>query len=324
MNALAVSPESVAVGIDLGGTQVRAALVDGRGRLLARAAQPTDKAGGPRAVLLQMHGLVEEVSREVGLAGVPAIGVGSPGPLDSQAGVVLNIPTLPGWTDIPLAAWLSERLGKPVALENDGVAAAVGEWHFGAGRGLDNFVYMTVSTGIGGGVIADGRLLRARRRLAGHLGHMTVQGTGPVCQCGNRGCWEALASGTAFAEQAREALATQPASLLAATTEPVTGRHVFEAAQRGDALALQLVEDEARWLGVGIVSLLHLYSPDAVVMGGGVSHGFEMLLPGIRRHIESCALPPFREVPVVRAALGADSGLVGAAAVAFMSATGAR
>lgn len=318
VNTLGVAPEALAVGVDLGGTQVRAALVDGRGTLLARAAQLTDKAGGPTAVLHQMESLVREVTREVGLDRVPAIGIGSPGPLDSQTGVILDIPTLPGWIDVPLVSWLSERLGKPAKLENDGVAAAVGEWHFGAGRGLSNFVYMTVSTGIGGGVIADGRLLRGRRRLAGHLGHMTVTPTGPACQCGNPGCWEALASGTAFAAQAAEAVRRRPAGLLANVAGPLTARDVFAAAQQGDALALELVEAEARWLGVGIVNLLHLYSPDAVIVGGGVSNGFELLHPTIRDHVARHALLPFRAVPVVRAALGSDSGLVGAAAVAFM------
>jgi glucokinase len=313
------APDSLAIGIDLGGTQVRAALVDGCGNLLTRASELTDKVGGPRAVLGQMQRLVREVSQQAGLSQISVVGVGSPGPLDSQAGVVLNIPTLPGWVDIPLASWLSGWLGKPVTLENDGVAAAVGEWQFGAGRGLSNFVYMTVSTGIGGGVIADGHVLRGRRNLAGHLGHMTVLPGGPRCDCGNPGCWEALASGPAFAAMARQAVLRNPSSLLAATGDLLTARDVFDAAQRGDALACELVDQEARWLGTGIVNLLHLYSPDIVVMGGGVSNGYAMLQPAIRDYIAGHALPPFREVPVVRAALGTDSGLVGAAAMAFMS-----
>ncbi|MDY0747295.1 ROK family protein [Paucibacter sp. R3-3] len=319
MNVLAVPEASFAVGIDLGGTQVRAALVDGKGTLLARAALPTDKAGGPKAVLGQMQSLVHEVSRSVGLDKVPAVGVASPGPLDARAGVILTIPTLPGWVDIPLVEWLSDWLGKPVTLGNDGVVAAVGEWHFGAGRGLQDFVYVTVSTGIGGGVIADGRVLQGRRSLASHLGHMTVEASGPLCQCGNPGCWEALASGTALGANARAAVLQHPASRLAALTEPLTGQHVFEAAAQGDALAQELVANEGRWLGVGIVNLLHLYSPELVVIGGGVSHGFELLHPIIRQHVDSYAMPPFRSVPIVRAALGSDSGLVGAAALAFMS-----
>lgn len=303
----------LAVGIDLGGTQLRAALVDGSGALRSRAAAPTDTAGGPRAVLRQMQALFGEVTRGIDAASIAGVGVSSPGPLDSAAGVVLGIPTLPGWVDIPLTNWLRDMLKLPVTLENDGVAAAIGEWHFGAGRGLSDFVYVTVSTGIGGGVIADGRVLRGRRRLAAHLGHMTTAPDGEVCQCGNRGCWEAQASGTAFGERARRRAAQQPGSSLHALGAMVDARQVFDAARAGDTLALDLVATQAALLGVGIASLLHLFSPQAVVIGGGVSAGFELLRPGIDAEVRARAMPPFREVPVVAAQLGPNSGLVGAA-----------
>jgi glucokinase len=303
----------LAVGIDLGGSQVRAALVDAQGRLLARAATRTDVAGGPRAVLKQMEGLFAEVVGGVDLASLAGIGVSSPGPLDSETGVVLGIPTLPGWVDIPIAAWLHDALHLPVTLENDGVAAAIGEWSFGAGRGLSDFVYVTVSTGIGGGVIADGRVLRGRRRLAAHLGHMTMAADGALCSCGNQGCWEAQASGTAFGEHARRLAAQTPASALHALGAAVDARRVIDAARAGDTLALQLVAHEAELLGIGIVSLLHLFSPQAVVVGGGVSAGFDLLHPGIADEVRSRAMPPFRDVPVVAAQLGPNSGLVGAA-----------
>jgi glucokinase len=305
-----------AVGIDLGGTQVRAALVDADGTLLARAATATDVAGGPRAVLGQMRALVAEVT--AGLDGplgdaIAGVGVCSPGPLDAAAGVVLYISTLPGWVDIPLVAWLTEALQVPVVLENDAVSAAIGEWRFGAGRGLSDLVYVTVSTGIGGGVIADGRVLRGRRSMAAHIGHMTTAPQGEVCTCGNRGCWEAQASGTALGALARRHAAQTPDSALAASGDTLESRQVFAAARSGDALARALVAREAAELGLGLVNLLHLYSPERVVLGGGVSSGFDLLHPGIERHIRSWALPPFRDVPVVAAALGQNSGLIGAA-----------
>ena len=312
---------TLAVGIDLGGTQVRAALIDAQGALLARAATRTDIAGGPRAVLRQIEGLYAEVGRGVDPAALAGLGVSAPGPLDSETGVVLGIPTLPGWVDIPIVAWLHEALRVPVTLENDGVAAAIGEWHFGAGRGLSDFVYVTVSTGIGGGVIADGRVLRGRRRLAAHLGHMTTAPEGEVCLCGNRGCWEAQASGTAFGDRARRLAALAPDSALHALGAAVDARRVIDAARGGDALAGQLVAHEAELLGIGIVSLLHLFSPQAVVIGGGVSAGFDLLHPGIQAQVQARAMPPFREVPVVAAQLGPNSGLVGAACLVLPRAT---
>lgn len=314
-----------AVGIDLGGTQVRAALVAPDGTLQARAAAATDVAGGPRAVIAQMQALVADVT--AGLAGplhdaIAGVGVCSPGPLDAAAGVVLGIPTLPGWVDIPLVDWLSHALGLAVRLENDGVGAALGEWRFGAGQGLSDFVYVTVSTGIGGGVIADGRVLRGRRQMAGHIGHMTTAPLGEVCLCGNRGCWEAQASGTALGARARQQAASRPGSALAAHGPALDARHVFDAARTGDALALELVAFEATELGLGIVNLLHLYSPQAVVLGGGVSSGFDLLQPGIAAQVARRALPPFRDVPVLPAALGPNAGLVGAASLVLAGACG--
>jgi glucokinase len=314
MNAPHPSPRGeLAIGVDLGGTQLRAALVDASGAVLARASTLTDVDGGPRAVVQQMLKLVAEVGHDVPTSAIAGVGVSAPGPLDSAAGVVLGIPTLPGWIDIPIVEWLNASLGLPVSLENDGVAGAIGEWRFGAGRGLSDFVYVTVSTGIGGGVIADGQVLRGRRRLAAHLGHMTTLADGEVCRCGNRGCWEAQASGTAFTDFARKRAADAPSSALFYRAASLDGRQVMDAARAGDALALQLVAREAEFLGVGVVNLLHLFSPAAVVVGGGMSNGFDLLHPGIQQHVRTCALPPFRDVPVVVAHLGQNSGLVGAA-----------
>jgi glucokinase len=305
----------LAIGIDLGGTQVRAALVDAEGSVHARATASTDVAGGPRAVLGQIERLFTEVTRGVGGAALAGVGVSAPGPLDSAAGVVLGIPTLPGWVDIPIAAWLHEKLQLPIRLQNDGVAAATGEWRFGAGRGLRDFVYITVSTGIGGGVVADGQVLKGHRQLAAHVGHMITAPQGEVCRCGNRGCWEAQAAGPALGDAARKLAACNPGSSLAQLGDAIDARQVFAAARTGDELALQLVAREAELLGIGIVNLVHLYSPAMIVIGGGVSHGFDLLLPGIEREVRARALPPFRDVPVARAVLEPNSGLIGAASL---------
>jgi glucokinase len=266
-------------------------------------------------VVGQIQRLVAAVTQGVAPERLTGVGVCSPGPLDSAAGVVMYISTMPGWVDIPLVAWLGEALQRPVVLENDAISAAIGEWRFGAGRGLSDLVYVTVSTGLGGGVIAYGRVLRGRRTMAGHIGHMTTQPQGETCSCGNRGCWEAQASGTALGARARRRVADRPESALAAFGPALDASHVMDAARAGDALAGELVAFEAAELGLGIVNLMHLFSPQAVVVGGGVSAGFDLLQPGIAAEVARRALPPFRDVPVVAAALGPNAGLAGAASL---------
>lgn len=306
-----------AIGIDLGGTQVRAALVDVSGTVLKRAATRTDVKGGPRAVMAQFQDLIRQVADNESLATLSGIGVCMPGPLDSRTGTVIHVPTLPGWEDFPLADELAATLGRPAVLEGDGIAACYGEWRFGAGKGLDHLLYVTVSTGIGGGVVSDGRLLHGRRGMTAHVGHIRLARGGPRCSCGALGCFEAFAAGTALDGRARAAVLQHPGSLLAALADgtPATAGHVVAAARQGDAAALALIEEEASYLGEGFASLIHLYSPERVVMGGGVSQGFDLMADRIHQTIRANALPSFREVPVVKAALGDNAGLVGAAAL---------
>ncbi len=210
------------------------------------------------------------------------------------------------------------RLGLPVIIENDGIAAAYGEWQFGAGRGLDNLVYVTVSTGIGGGVVLDGRLVHGRRGMAGHVGHFRLAADGPRCSCGAIGCFEALASGTELGQRARNAAADGSTDFLAAVAqrERVEGRHVVAGARVGDPTSIRLLDEEADYLGQGFASLIHLFSPDLVIMGGGVSQGFDLIEGRIHAIIARDAMMPFRAVRVVPAGLGDNSGLVGAAALA--------
>jgi glucokinase len=307
----------LAVAIDLGGTQVRAGLVEG-GRVLRKASALTDVGAGPRALLDQMSALFVAVCGPADRGRLAGVGVSAPGPLDGDRGAVLHIPTLPRLDGFTLRDSLAAELGLPVTLENDGIAAAVGEWRQGAGRGLRHLVYVTVSTGVGGGVIADGRVLRGRMGMAGHVGHMRVAQEGPRCACGRVGCLEALASGTALGARARAAALADPAGALARAGDPAAleARHVVELARLGDPACLALLREEAAYLGSGFASLLHLYSPEVLVMGGGVANAFELMAEEIRAVIRRDALEPFRSVPVVPAGLGENSGLVGAAALA--------
>jgi glucokinase len=308
---------NLAIAIDLGGTQLRAALVDASGTIVARASAATDVFGGPPAIIAQMDELCARIGVEEHRREIIGLGVCAPGPLDSETGTIIGIPTLPGWEEFPLAATLAQKFGLPVVVENDGIAAANGEWRFGAGRGLRHLVYVTVSTGIGGGVVVDGRLLHGRRGLAGHVGHMIVDPDGPMCACGARGCFEALASGSALAEAGRKAVGGHRCGVLAELApDGITAREIVAAARRGDGAAAALLDAEARWLGIGFSNLAHLYSPEAIVMGGGVSQAFDLLYPGIASIFRESAMPPFRDTKIVAAELGDNAGLAGAAALA--------
>lgn len=309
------------IGVDLGGTQIRAVRMDRHGHIHDSQRVATAAAAGPEIVIGQIVALVNAAIGTTPRDAIIGVGVGSPGPLNPYTGVVLQAPTLLGWFDVPLRALLTAALGLPVAINNDANVAALGEWRFGAGRGCTHFMYVTVSTGIGGGVILDGRLMLGRHGMAAEVGHMIVDPRGPQCDCGSYGCWEAHASGSALARAAVAASQRAPgSSLCAIDPKLLTARHVFDAARGGDALAGDLVRDEGFWLGVGIVSLLHLYSPERVALGGGVAQALPDLLPHIRAVIAERAMIPFRDVQIVQAELGDSAGVIGAATLALADA----
>jgi glucokinase len=308
------------IAVDLGGTQLRAALVSAEGRIVAHARTATLVAEGPDAVIGRMLQLIAEVRAALPPDGrLLGVGIGAPGPLDPFTGIVYAPPHLPGWQQIPLRAMVAEATALPVELGNDANAAAVGEWRFGGGRGCRNIVYITVSTGIGGGVIADGRLLLGRMGSAAELGFMILdqeQGT----------IWEDLASGTALAAAAAAAMAGRPDSLLhqLASAATVTGAHVAEAAARGDALAGELMAREAKLLGLGLASCLHIFSPEIVLVGGSVVLNNPGLLERAREIAYAHAkVDLYREVPIVQAELGERAGILGAAALALTAFEGA-
>jgi glucokinase len=309
--------ELLALAVDLGGTELRAAAVRPGGHILVQIDTPTDATAGPARVIDQIVSLVGEVRARVPDRAFLGLGIGAPGPLDPVAGIAIAPPTLKGWRDVPLAAILCERLAMPVALENDANAAALGEWRYGAGRGLRSIVFVTVSTGIGGGVVADGRILHGRRGLAAEIGHMTITERGGPCFCGAVGCFEAVASGSALGWRADAATRPGDGSRLRALagSGAVTARHVADAAREGDPQAAALLAEEARWLGIGFTNLLHLYSPEAIVVGGGLSAALDLMAAGIAETIGSRAMPAYRDVPVVAATLGRHAGLVGAASL---------
>lgn len=288
------------VGIDLGGTRVRVAVLKRNGELLARAEELTRASDGICAVVDQIADLYDRLTTDISRNDIRGAGICAPGPLDTRSGVSLNDNTILGYQGYPLRDTLAARLGLPVVVENDAIAAMLGEWHFGAGQGKQNFIYVTVSTGIGGGALINGAPMRGTRGLAAHFGHMMIDPAGPVCFCGNRGCWEAVGSGSALSATAdQNGFEDAP--------------RLFEAALAGDETAGKIVSDYSDILGVGIVNLLHVFNPEAVVVGGGVSKSFHQLLPGIAARVQKSAMLPFRDCPIVPAQQPDNGGLLGAA-----------
>lgn len=305
---------SVVIGVDLGGTQLRAALVSAAGEILAHERAPSRVADGPAAVVERIVALLTPLRAALPPgANLLGIGLGAPGPLDPDQGVIFAPPNLPGWQHVPLRGMLSERAGLPVSLGNDADAAALGELRFGGGRGYAHLVYVTVSTGIGGGVIAGGRLLPGRLGAAGELGFM-------ILDAENGTIWEDLASGTALAAAAAAAMPARPESLLhtLATPATVSAADVAAAALQGDQLAGELMNREARLLGLGFASILHIFSPEIILVGGSVITANPWLLDQARAVARARALADFyREVPIEPATLGDRAGVLGAAALLF-------
>lgn len=302
-------PSSLAIAVDLGGTQVRAALIQRDATIVSQMIENTRASAGGVAVVEQIQSMIEKLRSKTTENSILGVGLCAPGPLDAQSGIALSTPTIKGFSDLPIGEMLSRDLPWKVLIENDGIAAAQGEWRHGAGRGYENLVYVTISTGIGGGIIADGRVLHGRKGMAGHIGHMTIVADGELCPCGNKGCWEAYASGTAFTERANKKLATESGEF--------TAKAVFDAARDGNETAIDLVDHEAELLGIGVVNLLHLYSPDIVILGGGMANDFDTLQPKLLAHVAKCAMPPFKEIPIIPAQLKSASGLIGAASMVF-------
>jgi glucokinase len=247
------------------------------------------------------------------------LGAGAPGPLDPATGVVFEPPNLEGWRDVPLAALLAEAIGIPAFIENDANAAAVGEAWVGAGAGVSDLIYITVSTGIGGGLIFGGELYHGTSGTAGEIGHMTIEPDGPTCTCGRRGHLEILASGTAIGRMATEAVvAGRPSTLSALPRGEITAAAVAEAAAAGDVLAIEVYARAGGYIGVAAASLVNVLNPQMIVFGGGVSKAGELLLAPVRQAVRERAFErPAEAVRIVPVALGDDVGVVGVAAVVY-------
>lgn len=316
------------VGLDLGGTQIRAVLADRQGTVLDRFTQLTLAHEGPEATL----GRIKESIAAVTPGRPPtAIGVGAPGPTDPYAGVVLMGPNLPGWRNVNLRQILKDEFGVPVFVGNDANVAGLAEHRYGAGQGVRHMVYLTVSTGIGSGVIIDDRMLLGHQGLGAEVGHMTIDAHAEQAGDNTVGTLEGLASGPNFARRAQVALCKGAKSLAVELAggdiTAVTPRILNQAARAGDAFALGVYHEVGRYLGVGICNILHIFNPERIVIGGSVwLHARDLLAEPMWEAIRSRAQSPeyWQNLSIVTAALGDDVGLLGAVALAFDGLLGKR
>lgn len=311
----------LALAVDLGGTNLRAAVVNRDGDIQAETQQRTQSSDGPDAVIERIAAAVNDIAESNQVPNDVPVGLASPGPLDPRTGVVYFSPNLPGWTNIPLAAKLRERTKREVVLSNDANAAALGEVFFGAGKGTRNLLYLGLGTGVGGGIYSEGLLIDGVRGMGGELGHVTVDLNGPRCSCGSVGCIEAYTSAWALT---RDALALVDsgrgdAILRAAGDRDNVGpRALGQAASDGDAATLALLERAGHALGAGMASFVNIFNPEVIAIGGGVSLIGDPLLEPARRALATFAMPIMLEnVKVVPSQLGVKTGIYGAAALVF-------
>jgi glucokinase len=311
--------EALALGVDIGGTKVAAGLVDARGQIVKRSRVPMaatgDAESGLAAVLAAIGELLPASSERV-----RGIGICSPGPLNPRSGVIINPPNLPCWRNFPLAERVRARYNVPVKVDNDANAAGLAEVLWGAARGFSNVFYATVGTGIGSGIILDGKILHGRTGAAGEAGHMGIDMHGPKCPCGKKGCVEVLASGPAIARRARQKLASNSRSLMlqlaGGDLQAVNGEIVSRASQQGDALASEVIDEILDVLAYWLGNVIDFQEPEVVVMGGGVSTTLAPYLEEIRKRWTGAVVNPWPEkVPLLLAHYGEEAGVAGAAAL---------
>jgi glucokinase len=319
----------VVLGIDLGGTGVKTTLVSEDKVILAQETRPTQAEQGLDVVLGNMLDSAEAVIASSGIdrANILGAGIGAPGPSNWQEGIVYSPPNLPGWKDVPLAKLMADRLGFSCFIENDANAACYGEYWMGAGQDSTNMCVLTLGTGVGGGIVTHGKLLRGIDGTAGEIGHLKVLRDGRLCGCGAHGCLESYGSVTGLTWTAREGLEAGIQSTLTEACKgdlsTLTGKMVSDAAVAGDAFANEVLDETATWLGIGISSLINIFNPEKIVLCGGMIAAGERLFKPIRESAKARSFPvPAERVEIVAGALGNDSGVLGCAGVALERATG--
>lgn len=308
------------IAVDLGGTQMRAAIVNEEGKLLTRKALKTNAKDGAERVIQRLIALLHEVAdpffQREGKSAFAGIGMAIPGALNVQEGIVHFSPNLPGWENVAIKEIMENEFSLPVYVANDADAAALGEYYFGQGKGVHNFIYVTISTGVGAGVIENGRLLLGVQGQAAEVGHMIVNPEGPKCSCGNFGCIEAYISGTGIVRRAKEELANSPLPSRLRQLEKIETKDVFLFAKEDDEIAQKIVEETKKYLGILTMNLIHLFNPKLIIFGGGVSQvGDELFAPAISYAKKKVMYPMGEQFTYRLTKLGDNVGLLGAASI---------
>ncbi|OGN98816.1 MAG: hypothetical protein A2Y89_05545 [Chloroflexi bacterium RBG_13_51_18] len=313
------------VALDIGGTKIMTALFDADGKMQAKDVRQTMAVEGVEAVIERVLAAVRDIIRNnnVSQNQLEAIGIACAGGIDTGRGVVVTpSPHLPGWAGLPLADIIKDKMGVAAYVLNDASAAALGEQRYGVGKGIKDLVLLTLGTGIGGGIIIDGKLYLGARGGAGELGHMTVEAAGPTCGCGNTGCLEILASGTAIVTDAvariRHGEKTALSAVSGGELEKITVEMIGEAAKNGDRLAQDVIARAAYYLGIGMVNIANIFNPEMIIIGGGMAGLGEMIIAPGRKMVEERAFSiNSRGIQIVKAQLGNEAGVYGAAAFAL-------
>lgn len=304
--------EQVVAGIDIGGTKTAVALQTLEKQTIASESIPTRTEIGPHRMADEIDARIRKMLDMTG-ATLAAIGIGCPGPIDIERGLVLSPTNLKNWTDFPIVENFRERFGVPVAFDNDANAAALGEFFEGAGRDFEDILYVTISTGIGGAIICGGKIHHGVRASAGEIGHAIVQPDGVLCRCGTRGCLETIASGLSIARRAKEKLAETGSSFDGVKEDEITARTVVEAVKNGDPAALSIWDETVRFLAIGIGNAITTIAPEAVIIGGGISLAGDVLFKPLRFHLAgNVKMLPIEKVEIRPASLGSESGVCGA------------
>lgn len=299
-----------AIGIDIGGTKTAIGIVDSHGIVRTKTSLPTDLSIDPNEMVSRIAAAAKQLLAEQNLteAQIAGIGVGAPGPLNTKTGHIVKPPNMTAWHNFHLIASLRRHFEQPITFENDATAAALAEKWQGAAQDAEHFIFITISTGIGAGIFSHGKLITGSTGNAGDVGHLVIDPSAGDCVCGQQGCWEFIASGTAIARQASGLLGRD-----------VSSKEVFELAQKGHADMKKLVEQVFRYIGIGCVTLINTFDPEKVVIGGGVSQVGAPLFSVVQDYVRNCALNPSgQSTPIVPAALNQDAGLIGAAALIHM------
>ena len=304
--------------LDIGGTKLAVAVVTEDGGCHGLIVEPTRRDEGPDVILARLFEMGHRAIDAAARGPIAAVGISCGGPLERAAGILTGPLHLPGWIDIPITDMTEARFGVPASLENDATAAAFGEFRYGAGRGVDTMLYLTISTGVGGGAVINGRLHRGAADNGGEYGHILVKSGGRRCLCGRQGCLEVYASGSSIGARAREAVAERGSGSALAQVADLRAEHVAAAAEEGDPLAVELWTETTDLIGSAITDLVNIIEPELVVVGGGVTRAGNALIDPVRRNVVRDAMPPAAAaVRVEIAELGDVVCVIGAAAVAF-------